>query len=240
MAACATGCTLRDKHHTTCSDDTCRGCLPRPVTPPLRVCDTCRSRLAGAIGRTPPLITHLRAMIEPGAAPRPDTPQGKRDAPPAPLNVAAMSAADDLVALLVHWADWITTRRDIAAVRGVLRGDLGQGIGLPGLRQPDLRVCALLVAHLDWGLEQPEAGEMVGEITALVHTTEAKWPTDDGGAWSQVRCSECGSKSVYVGPPGGKYMPRHIACRMDQCGRSWTEDEWDRYVTSLAEAKETA
>ena len=237
--SCLSGCTIRGQHSTTCAVDPCTGCLPRPATPPRKVCDTCRSRLAGAIARTPALIDHLRSMIEPGAAGgEKQGKRGKSDAPPAPLNVSAMSAADDIVAMLAHWADWITSRRDLAASRGVLRGDHGQAVGLPGLRQPDLRVCALLAAHLDWALQQDEAGEMVGEITTLVHTTEARWPTDDTGAWSQVRCPECGSKSVHVGPPGGKYMPRHIACRMDGCGRSWTEDEWDRYVTGLARARE--
>lgn len=29
--ACANGCTIRDEHRTSCSDDTCTGCLPRPA-----------------------------------------------------------------------------------------------------------------------------------------------------------------------------------------------------------------
>ena len=162
MTACLTGCTLRGRHvAATCPGDPCTGCMPRPVTPPATICDRCRSRLAGAINRAPALIIHLRDHVEPGSTPPGNGgTRGKPEAAPAPLNLAAMAAADDITALLVHWADWITTRRDIAAVKGVLRGDNGQCVGLLGLREPDLRVCALLLAHLDWAACTSEAGEM--------------------------------------------------------------------------------
>lgn len=239
--SCLTGCTIRGRHFAAiCPGDPCGGCSPRPVTPPATVCDACRGRLAGAINRAPALIHHLRSMVEPGATPAGGGARGKSPAAPAPLNVAAMSAADDVTALLVHWADWITSRRDIAAVKGVLRGDNGQCVGLLGLREPDLRVCALLLAHLDWATCTDEAGEMVSEITRLVRTTESRWPVEDAGEWSTIRCPDCGQKSIRVDPPAGERMSRQIACQDDQCGAWWSEDAWDRYVTGLAQAKERA
>ena len=242
MTACLTGCTLRGRHvAATCPGDPCTGCMPRPVTPPATICDRCRSRLAGAINRAPALIIHLRDHVEPGSTPPGNGgTRGKPEAAPAPLNLAAMAAADDITALLVHWADWITSRRDIAAVKGVLRGDNGQCVGLLGLREPDLRVCALLLAHLDWATCTDEAGEMVSEITRLVRTTESRWPVEDAGEWSTIRCPDCGQKSIRVDPPAGERMSRQIACQDDQCGAWWSEDAWDRYVTGLAQAKERA
>lgn len=97
--ACVRGCKIRGEHKTGCPGEDCWGCLPRRATDGL-LCTACHCSLLRDLTAAPHLVEHLRT-IERGQG-ESESVRGTRE-PPAPLSVAAASAADDLHAMLASW-----------------------------------------------------------------------------------------------------------------------------------------
>lgn len=101
-ATCARGCRRKGRHATTCDDQTCEGCQPRPATRG-QLCGPCWGRLNGALADAPQLIRWMRQHVELGSVMDDDRVDVSRFAP-APLSTDAVAAADDLHAMAVSWA----------------------------------------------------------------------------------------------------------------------------------------
>jgi hypothetical protein len=223
MTACATGCTLRGRHTTTCDTDGCTGCLPTPVDPPATICTNCHARLRHALTACPDLVTHILGNIEPGRG-EPTEHHGPRQSPPAPLNVTALSDADDLHARLAAWADLITGTGRPPRER-TTRNTAGD---ITGIRHPNAtRVLVIwllrrtkLIAEQDW------AHEMVREVTRTVRILTARWPVEDRPVYLPVPCPACGCDSLVRYAPRWEGAPVTITCRLTECGHTVPEDRY--------------
>lgn len=256
MTACATGCTLRSRHLTDCADqDTCRGCLPAPAAAPLEVCERCHLKLRHTLASAPALVRHIRGNVEPGATVRDDQPHAKgKKAPPAPLNVEALSAADDLHAELASWAllvmeerhitgpDWTGSDIRPASKRRTPAGIIYEDARVVGVNDwtATLTVSRWLLVHTEWMASQPWAADVCREIPEKVYTLSARWPTEQRPVYLPVPCPACNHQSLRRHAPKGEGLPVTVACEMYDCGHVIEEDGFDWAAKVLAKEQGAA
>lgn len=243
MTACASGCTQRGHHLSECQDEKCRGCLPRQVDDPRTICQPCEGSLRHDLLVAPDLVAHLREQIEPGIGEPVEHlgKKAKRPAPPAPLNVAAVAAADDLHATIASWAVTVIEERHVTGpswVGSVVRPaskhrDDERHVryidpAVVGVRDPasTQRVVTWLLAHTAWASEQDWARDMVHEVTTLVRTLRARWPMQERMVWLPVPCPACGCMSLERYAP--KWVPADPVSRQESpdhdLGQTWHEE----------------
>lgn len=109
-AACIRGCAMYRHHLDECTDETCRGCLPRRASKGL-LCDTCARRLELMIHDSPTVIRWLTGNINDGGYERETEPEqgrvryyGARHYP-APIKVQLADLRDLLADRLTLWVD---------------------------------------------------------------------------------------------------------------------------------------
>lgn len=249
MTACASGCTIRGEHTTACDHATCRGCLPRPIDDPRTICDRCEGALRHDLVAAPDLVAHLRTLLEPAVG-EPIEHLGKtakHPTPPAPLNVSAVAAADDLHAQLASWVLLVIDERRVSGpswvgsiVRpGTKRKTAGEVVyedpRVIGVRDPasTARLVRWLLPHTQWVAEQPWAADMVGEVTRLVRTLTARWPTEERPTYLPVPCPACGCETLVRTAPRWEGAPVMISCYLVGCGHVVPEDRY-AWLTRLA------
>jgi hypothetical protein len=222
--ACQSGCRIRSEHLSDCSDvETCRGCLPRPADNGV-LCAWCWQRLAGAVADMPAMVAHLREIArldrQPSAKPLSTDPHAPADPAHGTVLSAAWLAADDLWSLLGSWAQCILEEHP-ANLRG------------PNARPWHGDVPRWVTPHLVWAARQDWAPEMLRELAAALGLAHARWPTPDDVEKPRTvgaRCPRCNQASLVYTPPSWERAPFKVACHNDDCGRVFSEDEWERFV----------
>ncbi len=197
---CLSGCMRGGRHLADCANpcpdecqrrcpDHCTGCVPRTATGDLLVCPGCERRIEKAVGSIPDLVVWIRSQDVPGARVLDDTGGGGgRKAPPAPLRLDAVDAADELHAMLASWCKLIVEEYpgdlrgpDLTGSvrsRRVLADQTGDTVGLGVAHLPrsaDGRRTPGHVDHLDI-----KGGWREGEWVMSSPATEraAKWLTN--------------------------------------------------------------
>ncbi|WP_125777180.1 hypothetical protein [Antribacter gilvus] len=223
---CASGCRIRDEHKTDCPGDECRGCLPRPANRGT-LCDTCYLHLTTDLGDVPALMEHLgevaRLAMVASAKPLTTDPVHRGDAAAQTVLPAAYLAADELWSLVVSWAQ-VVLEEHPANLRG------------PNARPWHGDVVAWMLPHVEWIARQEWAKEMKRELARDVRTLRARWPMpedrENDRPVPDVRCPRCDVVALRYFPPAHYRQPFAVACT--ECGRLFSEDEWERLVSLLA------
>ena len=261
MSACDYGCTIRGQHQADCAGcdhrghTECCGCLPRPAEYG-RLCAWCWQRLCADIAEAPALIEHLHEVAEPNAGTKPPSDvKVYRDPAEGDLVSPAIDAADEIHALLASWALVVLEERD-----GVEHGpdqtgwwqskthtktdpDTGdlyvshrRAVGLRrNNADPTRRLIDWLHPHLPWLAQHELAGVIRQEIGALIGTTKARWPTTDYRTRHVpgVACARCKQHTLSYTPTTYYRAQFKVTCNNPDCGRIYTEDEWDATIAKL-------
>lgn len=222
MTACYTGCRIRDEHLTDCAADDCKGCLPRRAEVGT-LCMPCYLQLVSRLGEVPDVVDWLRITakldIEPSARPMTTDPVHRGDPSEGIVLPAAWLAADELGSLATSWA-LLVLEEHPADLRGPGSGD----------------VVNWMLPHTEWIAGQEWACEMRRELSRDLATARARWPMPEDRAPDRaipgVRCPRagCGHLALRYYPPAWFRQPFAVACT--ECGRSFSEDEWDVFVYS--------
>jgi hypothetical protein len=106
-AACIRGCAIYREHFTDCTDETCRGCLPRRATNGM-LCDPCYRRLQLMLTDAPVVYRWLTGNLASGdgaARAHEDYERGGTPEHPAPLKVQVLDLRDLFADQLTEWVD---------------------------------------------------------------------------------------------------------------------------------------
>lgn len=231
MTPCAYHCTLTAQHTTTCTSETCRGCLPRPAEHGT-LCNWCWQRLNLDLESIPALIHHLREIAKPTAQNKPLTDHTARHGDPAETTVlpAAWLEADELEANINGWAAVV-----LETYPGTLRG--------PNTTPWHGNVIAWLNIHLPWITTQDWAVELRRELAAEPARLRARWPSPTDTERPRpvdVPCPRCQNITLTYTPPAVARAPFVVACSNPDCARIFNEDEWDRFKSLALTARRTA
>lgn len=238
---CATGCTIRGQHTTDCTDNNCRGCLPRPADTG-NLCAWCYNRMRADIATIPHLVRHLREIGQPHAqnAPPSDT-RTYNDPAEASVLPAAWGAADELHAMLASWALLLLEEHpngnQMAGPdeRGAWHTRYGTVVGIAHVKATE-RLVDWLTPWLEWCAGREWAAEMRSEVATLVATTSARWPTAsmvEPERTVAMPCPRCEMLSLVYTPPSAERAPFKVSCTNPDCARVWTEDEWEWLVNMV-------
>lgn len=247
-----------DGHCDHAKHTTCCGCEPR-VAEHGNLCSWCWQRLCSDVAATPALVAHLREVGEPHAGRKPLSDDIRSPSDPAEADIlsAAIDAADELHANLASWAllvleeyggggvltgpdetGWWQSRTHTKADPET--GELYVSHRRPvGLRTPDPtathRLVAWLTPYLEWCAEQEWAAEMRTEVGSMVATTTARWPTTDYRTRpvTGVSCARCDQRTLTYTPTTFYRAQFKVTCTNPECGRIYTEDEWDAAIAKL-------
>lgn len=241
-ASCASGCKTMGQHADGCSGD-CKGCLPRDAEVGT-LCAWCRQRLALDIAAAPDLVAHLRVIGEPAAAAAPPSDgRSYRDPSEGGVLPAAWIAADEVHAALASWVLVILEEHPNGAAMkgpdevGAWHTRYGTTVGVMRDGEPTARMAAWLSPWLDWCAGQEWGAEMRREMSELIATTSARWPTAsmvERRRGVAMPCPRCDRMSLTYAPPSVYRQPFQVSCGNPDCARVWTEDEWEWLVTMVA------
>jgi len=253
-ADCDGLCSFRGYHHR--KHEACCGCAPRHAEYG-NLCAWCWQRLCSDVAAAPALVQHLREVGEPHAGRKPmsDDVRSPNDPAEADMLSAAIDAADEIHAGLASWAmlvleeregvedgpdqtDWWQSRTHTKTDPET--GELYVSHRRPvGIRKPDdaatRRLVAWLTPHLPWCAERVWAAEMRSEIASMIATTTARWPTTDYRTRpvTGVACARCHQRSLTYTPTTYYRAQFKVTCTNPECGRIYTEDEWDATIAKL-------
>jgi hypothetical protein len=201
------------------------------------ICGQCHARLRAALAQCPDIVAHLLVDCLEPARGEPSGHSGRRFSPPAPLNVTAIAAADDLHAMLYSW---VTTVCDEGCLVGPplegsriaapeWRGDILLPARVVGVKDPasTQTIVVWLLRHTNQISQQSWAHEMVTEITRTVGTLTARWPQEERPVTLPIPCPACGATSLVRHAPEWEGAPTTITCQMVDCQHAVPEDRYD-------------
>ena len=237
---CVRGCTIAGQHMSDCDgvcggcarkpgahrkecDRRCRGCLPRPAEIGA-LCWWCIKRLRETLAEIPALIAWLREAGSPLS--RLGSGGDGRAigdvAETVPMHAAVLDA-DELEREVAWWAMAVVEEHPA---------------GLRGPKAAGVHPAAWLDAHHASIATMGLAEEIVSALTKITATLRAKFPPP----WSveparkvHIPCPRCGSMSLTYTPQAWAFQPFRVSCGDPDCGRIFSEDEWDR-IKALAHA----
>ena len=254
----APGHTIPRKHQAECPRTDCAGCLPAHTQGRDLICEWHQERVREALNYAPKLIAHIRDHVQPGASNsvRPAE-KGKGFSPPAPLNISAVSDADDLHAELASWALLImeehpsrlhgpgwngadvrpaSTRRS----NGERIYDPARVVGLAASADPLLTthaICRWIARQLPWAITQEWAGALTEELTDRVSRMRARWPMDERRVFLPVPCQACARLTLTRSAPAEPGDPVTIACVAVDCNEVIPPEKYDFMIKVFAEAE---
>lgn len=235
MTACIRGCTTRNQHHDTCSDQACTGCQPRPATLGL-LCASCANRLQDWLSNDTaepgwhdqpahqrreirPSLVWAQTCVDqaidrgiPGIAYDGDRIGASRDVP-APVNLARLDLLRDIDDTMSGWLEaWCAHR---------------------GLRGPDryelAYACRYLESWLDDLTRWEPVRDMWDEISTLMSRAHALAPwRRQARRCHGVPCPDCGDAALVV--YDGDNL---VTCR--RCGAALHRDEYARWTRVIAD-----
>ena len=234
------GCMLPDQHVPGCELRGCAGCRGRPVELGL-LCSRHLGWLRRDLAAVPSLVWHVRLSRMPGS-PRDDVPvSGGAVAPPAPLDVSAVDAVDEVAALLVVAAQSMAEQLGRRQPRGVgllwRSGVVTQGLPAWMTAREAARVMAELIefwrVSLQEFVQREDIVDVAVELHAMVGRIRARWPEEERPRLLPgTPCRECGLADLWWVPPQDERWPVTVECR--SCGYVAPEEDLVR-LTKLVE-----
>lgn len=238
---CARGCTTRGHHNPTCPGDDCPGCTPRPAEFGT-LCAWDWVRFNGDIVDLPFLLAHLRDIGQPHAGQQGlDRPRSGGRPSDRTLIPAPWLDADEIAGVIANWCDEITTKHPARltgppptrwATGGTYRDpDTGSPIYTPPrILETDPEATARwLIPLLPWVAQQDWAATMREDLARIIGTTRARWPmAERGHAVEHIPCPRCDQLTLWYDPPTTVRRTMQVTCTNEDCGRIFTEDEWER------------
>lgn len=243
--ACVSGCVVRGEHVEECCGE-CGGCAPRMAGSGV-LCDFCFQRLVGSVVDTPGVHRHLVQMGQAGVSSGVAGDVLARSVPGSRvLYPPALSAADEVAALLGSWADEVARLKP-----GVVPPSaIGWDYSLPArsvdpatgeafipvanrLRASNDAVAALvrwLLPHMAWVRAQEWAGDMLAELSREISTAKARWPVEERYHHVPMPCPYCQRRTLMYVPPAEFQDAALVMCENTDCGRMWVGDSWTRTV----------
>ncbi|HLS02410.1 MAG TPA: hypothetical protein VK054_10605 [Beutenbergiaceae bacterium] len=244
---CAAGCTSRNRHNPECQAQEvgCTGCRPRPAEYGL-LCRRCHFQLSENLIDAPGLIKHLRAQIFPSNQTTTDTPfiTGTKT-PPAPADLSAIDAADELHATLISWA-LLVQEEHPAGLRGpTMTGTQWASADRPigaHTRADITPVTQWLLTHLQWIEKQDWAGEIATDLQNHRNTALARWPLETRPRpVTVIPCPACDRLSLIYQPPTTWRAQAIVQCARTECSTQIDEKHWAHYARVIEQdAKEKA
>jgi len=250
MTYCASGCTVRGQHKPTCDDrETCKGCIPR-VASHGTLCDWCFQRMTADVAAAPDLVAHLRVIGAPHAelAPLRVGIRTPKDAAETSILPAAWLAADEIHANLASWALLILEEHPNGEHMagpdevGAWHTRYGTTVGIAHVKAT-AALTRWLLPQLEWCAGQEWAAEMRREVSSMVATISARWPTASMVEPEQnlpQRCPRCSWLSLTYTPQSEYGQPFKVSCSNPDCARVWSEDEWEWLVTMVTAGERRA
>lgn len=246
---CLSGCVVRGAHEPECPGLTCKGCVPR-VANHGNLCAWCYQRLTSDVATAPDLVSHLRIIGAPHAELAPLRVGVRTPKEPAEGSIlpAAWVAADELHAMLASWVLLILEEHPHGEQMagpdevGAWHTRYGTTVGIAHVKAT-AALCRWLLPHLEWCAGQEWAPVMRKEVSAMVSTTSARWPTASMVEPEQSlprRCPQCDLLSLRYTPPSEYRQAFKVSCSDPDCARVWTEDEWEWLVTMVTKGERSA
>lgn len=245
MNECVLDHKARGRHSDNCDDNTCRGCRPAQTSDGTLYCRWHLNTTHEAITGIPDLITHIRTLIAPGAAPLDPGPAiGKRE-PPAPLVVTAVSDADDLHAALAELAELVMTGRGLegpnwagsdirpAAKRHTAWGAIKyEPARIAGVKDPAAAaaVAAWLIPHEPWLTSHEDATGAIDALLRLYSRTRRAWPTEETSQHLPTPCPACDRLTLTRHAPRWAGAPVTITCTHPDCSSTIPEHQYGLYT----------
>ena len=211
------------------------------------LCAWCWGRLHHDLADAPELTTHLRAIGQPHAAARPLTTDPIHRGDPAEQDPYPQSwhAADELHGDLASWALLILEEHPANLTGPTInltagRTDTDPTTGEPYTSDPrptphtgdTAELVDWMRPHLEWVAQQDWAIDMRAELGNTIATLKARWPTADNSTRPvrDVACPRCDGLTLTYAPPVRYRAPFVVSCINQDCGRIFSEDEWDAFV----------
>ncbi|RLP68376.1 hypothetical protein D9V30_10325 [Mycetocola reblochoni] len=228
------GCVYTGQHYDQCLRDRvfggkaeCDGCLRVPAAHGVMVCQDDWNRYLGVLQVAPDLVTFLRTVIDPTKAVRygERVSTSKPDAP-APMDVSAVDAVNEIVNTIIGQAEWHGDERTYG------RWSVGVPAGATGVEVHDQvgPACAYLTDHAAEVLNSASAGDTVRVLLDdgvwTVERALARWPH---AAWAvdpyqvSMPCLSCERRTVLAYPASIPGFPTNYRCLA--CG--WAPSDAD-------------
>lgn len=241
MNACTFDHPARGRHSTDCPRTDCTGCAPAQAADGTLYCRHHLTRIHLTLTETPDLVTHIRDHITPGAGVLDSSPRPGRREPPPPLNVTALSDADDLHAALAELAELVMDARHLEGpdwagtdIRPPTRRRTGWGetVYLParaaGVRDPvaTAAVTAWLMPHEPWLTATEDAVGALDGILRLSGILRHRWPVEEEPRHLPTPCPACDMITLTRHAPRWQGAPVTITCTRPDCSHTIPEDQY--------------
>ncbi|WP_372595675.1 hypothetical protein, partial [Actinotalea sp.] len=234
---------IRGAHTADCDPQAtpCKGCAPRSADHGT-LCEWCYGRLTTDLAAAPGVVHHLRELGRPfaSAAPPSDL-RHYRDPAEGDIRPAEWDAADELHAMLASWALTILEEHPDGASMagpeevGAWHTRYGTTVGVHEAKAT-ARLARWLIDRIEWAAGQEWAAEMRREVGEVLATTTARWPVVEtrSRTVAGVSCVRCSRESLVYTPTTFYRASPEIRCSHPECGRLYTEDEFDGTIGRLA------
>lgn len=220
---CCFGCTIRNRHTSTCPDtDTCHGCLPRPSLVGV-YCTHHHERVLDALIDIPDLA--VRVASAPDGKVQVRRFRNSEAKEPKRTHHASPSPAWDATDEIINWAhDWAEITAEHLTHTGPTKITT---IGLP-VRNLTQTV-AYLQAQLDRIAEAPFAHDFAHEAISHKRGLEYMAGADHLTIRFKERCPTCQQKTLTRVDGADR-----VICNNRDCGRVWTEAEYATFAHVVA------
>lgn len=210
----AAHCRTLGQHATDCTDQTCRGCLPRRAADGLRLCEVHTDAIGHDAVRAGDLHGALAQVLTGGGGGGPKVSGGSVDKS-LNLNERAVTVRDEIRATLVSWCLMVAEERGIAT--------------------PDDRPTALgafVHKHRVWLAAHGAAADASVELRELVNEARrVAYPEVSGTTRDLGTCpvaedgSVCGGKLRGVMRRADSYLPSWVLCDRER-EHAWDATQW--------------
>lgn len=237
-------CAVPEKHRAECEDRECGGCRPRPSERG-RLCAKHWAWLNRDLSVCAELVLQVReSMVRGPAAVDGDRVRGGKTAPPAPLDVAAVDAADELFALLFSAAVQMSSELGVAEPPDEGKWRVASVVhGVPSTFTPEAaaRSVGRLVSwwrdHLEAIAGLPDVLDVGPELHEMVRVMRSRWPAAERSRHLPgTPCRECDLMDLWWTPPNGVGWPITVECH--SCGYVAPEEDLTR-LTHLVEFEQS-
>lgn len=237
---CLRGCTVKGKHVETHPAGTkCPGCVPVDAADGAMICERCVSRLRSTLDEVPDVCAHLRSMVDPmrsGWNMDRDMISGPSSGPRPPLNVELVEAADEVLRIVVFYAEVFGDEMDY---RG--RHQFAAGVGSEDAYHAAKVPVGFLLANLGWivndrrvlGLCRAVLGPGADAEDWTVGRVLARWPLRERARFVLTPCPGCGLRTILGRPPRVFGGEKKFECVNPECGWVPPDDEAGLWAASF-------
>jgi hypothetical protein len=185
----------RDESRRVVTDTECKGCLPEPATVGL-LCWSCWEKVRDALGNAVDVITHLRSIERAGQVDNAGVRSASGWVIPIPNT---WRTADDLLVLLGHPTPGFPSTADVDEVQAIAEKYVGQ-------------------INIAMWIARVESAKDAVRFVALTRSTLIQHPMEDyEHRVRNVRCPDCGRRSLLWKPPLMFEGEVHVVCTNPEC-----------------------